>query len=417
MSEFDDESTDPATEDADETPTEDYPWRTEGPETPPEQGSQGDPFIEGTDTTPSQQSREQRSETEPRASHTTTSGGNQRGEQRTPDEIPQQRSRPEPQRADGEPYTGSSTSLPVRVLLGVITVFRIIFHQASLGLQWLLPRVTGTTSKATGITGYFYPSELLRRDEEVVHAGNPSRWNYPVPYIVSWLSLLTAIVVTIAVPLGYGQPIVNAVTPSFIDASVPDKWWLAPLGLVAFAGVILFRQALTRGSTWYIITDSRILFRRNILFTEKSRIDMVNVNQVKDYYPFPQRLAGVGDVEVYTASTEGLELRLGGIKNPGTIANSIKHLEERNRGRQAGPSQANVHQQEQRREPEGRQEPSPHNERRHQASERPTRTESSESPPAERNPSDRRGDSIEDQRPDNSLRDDLDRNGDPFTER
>lgn len=223
---------------------------------------------------------------------------------------------------------GGSSSSPfyVRVLMLVVSAGRWLFHRKMLGFHWLVPRITGTTDKDEGLSGRFYPDRMVREDEKVVYAGHPSRWMYPGPYIGGAVFLSLAVAILLMVPLGMGQWLLDIVTPAVMDLEVPDRWWYAPI-LFGILGIgLLVRQALHRTSTWHIITEERLLYRTNVIATHKRRIDLFDVNRVDDHKPIPQRWYGIGNIDVYTASTKGIELEFEGVDNPTEVVNLIDRL-------------------------------------------------------------------------------------------
>jgi hypothetical protein len=234
---------------------------------------------------------------------------------------------------DREPET-----LFAKVLVSVFGLLNQIWHLKILGLQWILPRITGTTSRDEGLTGRFYPNEMLRHDEEVLHAGNPSRWIQPVPYVFALGMFILATLVTVMVPLGYGQQLLNAITPSFMELSVPNRWWYAPIVFIGLAVIVLLKQSVTRSSTWHVLTNQRILYRRGVIGADKKRIDLYDVNKVSDQMPMHLKFCNVGEIDVYTAAQgDGEpEVRFHGVHDPnGTVElidSAMRKSKERVRG-------------------------------------------------------------------------------------
>ncbi len=83
---------------------------------------------------------------------------------------------------------------------------------------------------------------------------------------------------------------------------------------------------------WYIkvkttklkITDSRIEVRRGILKKDTSEIHMSDVRNIKSNQTFFQRIFGVGKVILSSAATGGVEIAVGGMKNPKKIKEMIR---------------------------------------------------------------------------------------------
>lgn len=332
---------------------EPYPWRASDPET------DSDPRTD-SETPPTDGERESRADhqSEQHPSHTPVSdrGSNNSPVETQPPSPSRELSEGTPQKnqlsseswTDGEqiadsevredsqriPSEGSPVlsepdqkdverSITAKILLFVIDSLSRLWHAKILGFHWLLPRITGTTDPHEGISGRFYPSEMIRGDEEVVYSGNPSRWVNPGPYVLGAALIVLAVVISIMVPLGLGGLLLDMVTPEALDLSVPDRWWYAPLLFLAAAGLLLGKAALSRGSTWHVLTNKRLLYRKNILTPTTKRIDLVDVNSIDGRQPLPERWYDVGYIDIYTASTGGIEVTLDGVKDPTSVSKLI----------------------------------------------------------------------------------------------
>lgn len=459
-------------EDPEPTPADEpYPWRNSEPESEDDQEPSPEPDPHPAETTrtseprggegpsPTQPQREQGTEKQKRpreqahseqARRPTASEHTDRGRSEPPGVKP----------AEEDTVSGDETdareppkSLRGKVLLFILGGLSKIWHANVLGFHWLLPRVTGTTDPQKGLSGRFYPNSMIRQDEKVIYEGNPSRWLSPGPYLFSGILLLISLVITIAVPLGYGKPMLDAVTPAILDLSVPNNWWYAPVLFTATAIVLLLYVVTLRASTWHIVTDKRLLHRENVLAPNRTRLDLVDIKSIDCRQPLPERWYNVGHIDIYTASTGGKELVFEGVKDAPKIANQIDQVrydyQQRIRGGYPEDAEApeeehpHRHPEQERSDPRhqdlrdpGSQQPtetrhSPHREEQHQADRRSNGRSTTDHPQGERRdgsptrggvngdpfaepssePTAEEGDSIEEQRPDHTLRDDL---GDPF---
>jgi len=213
----------------------------------------------------------------------------------------------------------------VKLILLVMVAVSKVWHLIVAGMHWLLPRVTGATDPQEGISGYFYPDDMIGDDEFIVHEGNPSRWVMMGPYVVAIAMLVVSVVVTIGVPLGYGEEMLALVTPDVINLGVPDRWWYFPLFLISLSALLLTRQAIQRGSTWHIVTNRQILHRAHLLNTTKQRFDLHEIQNVEDHYPPPERFYGVGHIDFFTAGTGSSEVHFHGVDEPGKLIKEIKY--------------------------------------------------------------------------------------------
>lgn len=402
----------------------DYPWRNQ-PSDEPDQN----PESQQQATSPTH--REQNTEPVPTETSPTT---HDQAEHLPPEEL-----------TDGQPHTAAGdystnnsdevdASIPVRILLFVVGLGSRIFHMKILGLHWIIPRITGTTKHNEALTGYFYPDDMLMAEEEVLYSGNPSRWTSFVPYLVAYILLGLSIFVAIMVPLGYGEALLDAVTPAFMDLAVPEEWWYAPILFFLLGVALLLRQALYRTSTWHLVTDQRVLTRENIIATDRNRLRLHEVNNVKDNIPFGiERAVGVGNIEISSAASGGTEMVFYGVKHPGRVTDLIDDLmhqrkahfnnpavgtppdngpqqsENHDRSNTQRDTQSHAHQTERSHDQGHSQQPrdDPRGQRHEQPRGNHPQADPGAHEPSDHRSSSGRGDSIEEQRPGNTLRDDL----------
>lgn len=305
------------------TADEPYPWRNSEPDTSPaEPETEQDSSDHTQNPSPS---REQVSNTNGR-SRNNESHQEKRGS-RGP-RTKQNRGTESSVGGGGQVNTDasageSSEPLQAKLILLVVGGLKKVWHAKVLGFYWLLPRVTGSTDPHEGLSGHFYPSNMIREDEEVVYSGNPSRWRFPGPYVIAGFLLLISAIISIAVPLGYGEPLLDAVTPSVLDLPVPEDWWYAPLLFVSIAALLLVYVVASRASTWHIITDKRLLHRENVLDPDRTRLDLVDMRSIDTREPLPDRWYGIGHIDIYTASTGGKEVTLEAVKGADSVATVI----------------------------------------------------------------------------------------------
>lgn len=192
--------------------------------------------------------------------------------------------------------------------------------------------IRGDLDSKSGLSGYFYPTNMLYEDEEVLFATTPSRWQALGPYTLATLFYLTAAITPLFVYSGWTDAYLQSRTPPWLSLTTPDWWWLFPVLCVFFGTVAVAGEILHRASTWYLLTDSRLLYRTNPLDKTRKKIALDDINKNDDEYPIPYRFVGVGHIEIYTASTEGRELKLNAIKTPQQRSNLI----EQQRGKLSG---------------------------------------------------------------------------------
>lgn len=218
------------------------------------------------------------------------------------------------------PDAALSTRLTIHLLNIIWKVWGLVERVINHAWKMLMAE----TDKHQGLSGYFYPTSALRDDEEVVHSDNPSRWLHFPSYAGAGLLFVTAFLMVVTVLSGFGD---NLVGSSFQQAeSVPEKWWLLPVLMVVLGSGILAVTILMRTSTWHVITDKRVIERDHILHKDVQRISLGEVKTIEGKHPFPERMAGIGAIDIYTASTGGREMRFEGVPHAEESANRIAKL-------------------------------------------------------------------------------------------
>jgi len=386
-------------EDPESSPTDEpYPWRNSEPESEDDQEPSPEPDPRPAETSPTSEprGREGPPPTQPQREQGTEN--HKRSREQAHSEQPRRSAAPGGDRRErGEPpgvkpvdedtatEVDSDDREPPKSLRGKVILFFIgglskIWHANVLGFHWILPRVTGTTDPHKGLSGRFYPNSMIRQDEKVIYEGNPSRWLSPGPYVFSGILLLVSLVITVAVPLGYGEPMLDAVTPAVLDLSVPSTWWYAPVLFTAVAILLLIYVVTLRASTWHIVTDKRVLHRENVLAPNRTRLDLVDIKSIDCRQPLPERWYNVGYIDIYTASTGGKELVFEGVKDAPTVANQIDQVrydyQQRIRGGYPEDAEASEEEHPHRHPEQERREPR-HQGHRDPGSQQPTGTRSS----------------------------------------
>ena len=183
--------------------------------------------------------------------------------------------------------------------------------------RYVAKKVWGRGDPERGLSGLYYPSGAIG-DDEIIFAKTPSRWRSAGPYLIAATLIAAAFLIPVVVRYGGLIPYLNSRTPSFITISHP------PLGLLVgisgafllLGGLLILSDALRRASTWLILTDSKLIYRTRILDTELSEIRLQDINKTETLEPFPQKLVNLGDIILYTASTDEYELKFRTLKHP-----------------------------------------------------------------------------------------------------
>jgi hypothetical protein len=191
--------------------------------------------------------------------------------------------------------------------------------------RYIAKKCWGRGDPQRGLSGLYYPSGAIG-DDDVIFAKTPSRWRSAGPYVIAFTLSTFAFVIPVLIRYGPLIPYLNSRTPSFITLSPPPLELLLKISLVflILAGLLAFIEALRRASTWLILTDSKLIYRNRILDTELSEIRLQDINKTETLEPFPQKLVNLGDIILYTASTDNYELKFHWLKHPQQQSDKIE---------------------------------------------------------------------------------------------
>lgn len=188
-------------------------------------------------------------------------------------------------------------------------LFEITSTAVMTGVKTIIPIGRSTPGEKDSLSGFFHPGGMLRSDEEVVFEAQPTRWMNPKNHLIGSMLIAVAIAMTVVTLLGFGEELLNAPLPGSSRA-VPSQWYIAPMLLFSVGLIVYLYAAVRRASTWYLLTQTRLLKRKGILRREDKRISLSDINKTHTIRPPHMYLFGVGHIEVYTAATGDSEIRI-----------------------------------------------------------------------------------------------------------
>ena len=100
-----------------------------------------------------------------------------------------------------------------------------------------------------------------------------------------------------------------------------SSWWLV---VAAGAAAILTRQLLIMFGVRYRLTTQRLFIDRGILTLVTDQTELLHVDDVRIRRSLPQRLVGVGDVEVFMGEATDDCVTLEAIESPERIAEALR---------------------------------------------------------------------------------------------
>jgi uncharacterized membrane protein YdbT with pleckstrin-like domain len=162
-----------------------------------------------------------------------------------------------------------------------------------------------------------YPQDALAPHEELVLNLHPHWW-----YMAGSTALLVAAIV------------IGSLEPAGVVPSGPD--WLHAGWFLAAAIIVALGWFLIRFGRWittnFVLTSDRVMSRSGLLSKSGIEIPLERINTVFFHQHLFERLIGLGDLEIESASTDGAE-RFDDVRRPSDIQKEIYIQMERNKNR------------------------------------------------------------------------------------
>jgi membrane protein YdbS with pleckstrin-like domain len=154
-----------------------------------------------------------------------------------------------------------------------------------------------------------YPQDVLHANEELVLDLHPHWW-----YMASSIAGLAAAVVIGAVALVNGWP---------------D--WIRLLSAVLVLGTLVWfvERYIRWVSTHFVLTSDRVIYRSGIIAKRGIEIPLERINTIFFNQRIFERVLGLGDLEIESASKEGSQ-KFDDIRKPDAVQNEIYQQMEAN---------------------------------------------------------------------------------------
>jgi membrane protein YdbS with pleckstrin-like domain len=147
-----------------------------------------------------------------------------------------------------------------------------------------------------------YSELILRDDEKLVLDLHPHWWYFAKALIATILAVILAIV---ALALGWWDPIKIVIA-------------LLVLGCLVFLGERYIRWV----TTYFILTSDRIIYRRGVIAKRGMEIPLQRINTIFFSQRIFERLLGLGDLKIESASRTGAEV-FEDIRSPDKVQHEI----------------------------------------------------------------------------------------------
>lgn len=153
-----------------------------------------------------------------------------------------------------------------------------------------------------------YPENELHATEELVLDLHPHWWFFAKSVAGLAVSVILAVVV-----LAQGW-----------------SWANVPIALLVFGTLVWFVQRyIAWVSTHFVLTSDRVIFRSGIISKHGIEIPLERINTIFFHQRIFERILGLGDLEIESASKDGAQ-RFEDIHNPSGVQNEIYQQMEAN---------------------------------------------------------------------------------------
>lgn len=153
-----------------------------------------------------------------------------------------------------------------------------------------------------------YPESELHASEELILDLHPHWWFFAKS--VAWLAVAMVLAVLV---LAQGW-----------------SWANVPVALFVFGTLVWFVQRyIAWVSTHFVLTSDRVIFRSGIISKHGIEIPLERINTIFFHQRIFERLLGLGDLEIESASKDGAQ-RFEDIQNPSGVQNEIYQQMEAN---------------------------------------------------------------------------------------
>lgn len=159
-----------------------------------------------------------------------------------------------------------------------------------------------------------YPQDAMHASEDLILDLHPHWWFFAKSAAVLAVVFVVAVVTTL-------------------------KDWNDVLKMIAGAGLLVtlvwfVQRYIAWVSTHFVLTSDRVIFRSGIIAKSGMEIPLERINTIFFRQRIFERMLGLGDLEIESASKDGAQL-FDDIKNPSAVQNEIYQQMERNSNKQA----------------------------------------------------------------------------------
>lgn len=156
----------------------------------------------------------------------------------------------------------------------------------------------------------------LEADEKILWSSHPVIY----PYIPHYLAGLILIGIGIWIQFFMGDLNINGFALSMVSEKIPN---FIPIGSMVAGTAYVGYIYLVRTNTYYVITSKHLYSKRGILTVDPKHTKVVNVQNIDPYQSIINNLLGYGSVNVETAGTGDIDMRLNNVPRVNTFVSIL----------------------------------------------------------------------------------------------
>lgn len=98
--------------------------------------------------------------------------------------------------------------------------------------------------------------------------------------------------------------------------------------IMFFGGLMIVLNYLKWANTYYVVTNEKVIKKKGIIREKNKRIPYEHLQQVNKKFNIKEKILRIGDLELYTAGTSGLEMYWDNVPNPRKASTIIETQKE-----------------------------------------------------------------------------------------
>lgn len=152
----------------------------------------------------------------------------------------------------------------------------------------------------------------MEKEEKVIYNLSPSWLNWLPSLIVGWIVLIGLIIGLIWLEIEINLKLSEILISSSL---------VIILGVAFTLSIILKKMSMQ-----FIVTNQKVVEKRGIISRKTREVELKDIKGINLNQEITQRIFGIGDIEIGSSATAGVEVVFQGIKNPEEIKNKIREL-------------------------------------------------------------------------------------------